>query len=494
MWIRTVSLHIAVVATIFITGCDSHKQYKNNFVPLWAKDAVFYQIFPERFANGDTTNDPEGKVAWDAEPTQSNYFGGDIQGIINKLDYLTELGINAIYLNPIFESNTNHKYHTIDYLKIDRHFGTEETFLKFLKECHDRNIRVIIDGVFNHTGTQFFAFKDIVEKGEKSKYVNWYSIHSFPVKLPPEKPNYEAWWGIGELPKLMADNQEVKKYLFDVSKYWTEKGIDGWRLDVPNEMSHQFWKDWRILIKQTNLEALIIGEIWNDAIPWLQGDQFDAVMNYRFRGACVGFIALKNKSASQFDSILTEIRSTYKEEVNFALQNLISSHDTERFLTLSENDTNKLKLAVLMQMTYVGSPMIYYGDEIGMTGGKDPECRRTMKWDKSKWNMGLWNWFRKLIQIRNNNDIFRKGSIESLIADDSLQLYGFVRKYQNNEAVIFINTNIDSVSVPYSIMNKNVKYYEELLNGKTYSMNELKNDSLRIAPQSGMIFIGKITE
>jgi cyclomaltodextrinase len=479
------------ILSIIAIGCSSGHKIKNSFVPDWAKDAIFYQIFPERFANGDASNDPVGKVAWNSVPTINNYFGGDFKGIIDHLDYLSDLGINAIYLNPIFESNTNHKYHTKDYLKVDPHFGDDETFLNFLHECHKRNIRVIIDGVFNHTGTDFFAFRDIIENGEHSKYLNWYSIHSFPLRLPPEKPNYEAWWGIGELPKLMADEPEVRKYLFDATSHWTKRGIDGWRLDVPNEMSHDFWIQWRKLVKSENSDALIIGELWDDATPWLKGDQFDAVMNYRFRGACVGFIALENRSAIQFDSILAAVRSDYPHDVTYALQNLIGSHDTERFLTLSENDTTKLKLALLMQMTYVGSPLIYYGDEIGMTGGKDPDCRRTMNWDTTAWNMNLWSWYRKMIHIRKDHEIFRKGNIKPLIANGTTKLFGFLREYKDTTAVIMINMSRATVPFPKSVIPSDVTDWIDLISETVYPNHELQKLPPALTPRTGLILIGK---
>ncbi|MEW6062450.1 MAG: alpha-amylase family glycosyl hydrolase, partial [Bacteroidota bacterium] len=211
-------------------------------VPSWVADAIFYQIFPERFANGDPTNDPPNCERWGGTPTSNNFFGGDLQGIINRLDYLSELGINALYLNPIFAADSNHKYNTKDYFSIDPSFGTNKTFEKLLHECHKRNIRVVIDGVFNHVGTAHVAFQDVKEHGRESKYVSWFNIYSFPVN-EPRKPNYECWWGHGALPKLMVQNPEVKKYIFDVTTFWTTKGIDGWRLDVANEIPHEFWKE-----------------------------------------------------------------------------------------------------------------------------------------------------------------------------------------------------------------------------------------------------------
>lgn len=408
------------------------------FVPEWVKDAVFYQIFPERFANGDTTNDPPGVQAWGGTPTRDNYFGGDLKGVIDHLDYLQDLGINAIYFNPVFESSANHKYHTTDYMQIDRAFGNDSVFKQLLDECHRRGMKVVIDAVFNHSGVHFWAFEDIKKNGEESEYVKWYNVHSFPVSSP-DKPNYEAWWNLGDLPKLMTDNPDVRKYLFEVTAKWTRMGLDGWRLDVPNEMSHDFWIQWRKLVKKLNPDAYIVGEIWDDATPWLKGDQFDAVMNYRFRGACVGFFALENRTATQFDSILAEQRSQYPEDVNYVLQNLVGSHDTERFLTLANGEDDKAKLALLMQMTYPGAPMVYYGDEIGMEGGKDPDCRRTMVWDTTKWNTGLRAWFKRLIKIRNENPVLRRGSFRPILADDARKLYAFEREFEMTKAVVIIN-------------------------------------------------------
>jgi glycosidase len=427
------------VIILVVTWCISvHGQDEKSFVPDWVKDAVFYQIFPERFANGDTTNDPPDKEPWGGTPKVNNYFGGDLKGVTDHLDYLQDLGINAIYFNPIFESPSNHKYHTSDYMKIDHNFGNDTTFKELLDECHRRGIRVVIDGVFNHTGVHFWAFEDIKKNEAESKYLKWYDVKSFPVG-PPDKPNYEAWWGLGDLPKLMTDNPEVRKYLFGATTKWTKMGIDGWRLDVPNEMSHDFWIQWRKLVKKLNPDAYIVGEIWDDATPWLQGDQFDAVMNYRFRGACVGFIALENLTASQFDSILAVQRAQYPDTVNFVLQNLLGSHDTERFLTLSDGDDDKLKLSVLMQMTYPGAPMVYYGDEIGMEGGKDPDCRKTMVWDKSKWNTGLLAWYKRLIRIRNENPVLRRGSFTRLDVDNKRKTYWFIREFEGTKAVVILN-------------------------------------------------------
>lgn len=417
-----------------------HEKSVETFVPSWVKDAIFYQIFPERFANGDPKNDPPNVEPWGGTPKTKNYFGGDLRGIMDHLDYISALGVNCLYLNPIFWSNSNHKYHTKDYLKIDPHFGTEEDFKNLVDACHKRGIRIILDGVFNHTGVDFFAFEDIKKHGKKSKYVKWYNIYSFPIN-PPDKPNYECWWNLGDLPKLMTHNPEVRAYLFKATEHWMKLGIDGWRLDVPNEIPHPFWVEWRKLVKNINPEAYIVGEVWDDASPWLKGDQFDAVMNYRFRNAALDFFVNGKTTVKQFDSTLAKVRSDYAPDVNLAMQNLLGSHDTERLLTLCKNDKQTMKLAWLFQMTYVGAPMVYYGDEVGMTGGKDPGCRGTMIWDESKQDRDLLATMQELIKLRKQNTVLRDGSFASVVVDPARNLYGFVRTSSDKRKAAFVLLN-----------------------------------------------------
>jgi len=407
-------------------------------VPSWVQDAVFYQIFPERFANGNSSNDPPGTEPWGGVPKSKNYFGGDLQGIIDHLDYIASLGINALYLNPIFESNSNHKYHATDFLKIDPQFGDESVFMRLVDECHARGIRIILDGVFNHTGVHFFAFEDIKKHGALSRYVKWYNIYSFPVG-PVTKPNYECWWGYGDLPKLMTHNPEVRDYLFRVTEHWMKFGIDGWRLDVPNEIPHTFWIEWRKLVKSLNPEAYIVGEIWDDASPWLKGDQFDAVMNYRFRNACLNFFVHRKKTAAEFAVALDSIAKSYAAEVNYAMQNLLASHDTERLLTLCEGNTDVMKLAWLFQMTYLGAPMVYYGDEVGMKGGKDPGCRGTMIWDAEKQDHALLGYLRAAIGMRKEFTVLRRGSFDALSLAGPGTVFAFTRRHDDALAVVVLN-------------------------------------------------------
>ncbi len=430
-----------------------------SFVPDWVKDAVFYQIFPERFANGDTTNDPPNVEPWGAPPTPHNYFGGDLQGIIDHLDYISSLGVNCLYLNPIFWSTSNHKYHAKDYLKIDPHFGDEDVFRRLVEACHGRGIRIILDGVFNHTGVDFFAFEDVKKNGPKSRYAKWFNIYYFPVGSP-RRPNYECWWNLGDLPKLMVHVPEVRAYLFHVTEYWMKFGIDGWRLDVPNEIPHTFWIEWRKVVKRLNPNAYIVGEIWDDASPWLQGDQFDAVMNYRFRRACIEFFSHRTYTPAEFDASLAAVRNDYPPGVSFVLQNLLGSHDTERFLTLCKNDKRVLKLAWLFQMTYVGAPMVYYGDEVGMTGGKDPDCRGTMIWDESKQDRDLLTTLKQFISLRNTYSVFRRGTFETAVVDNDRNLYGYWRRSFDGRsaALVVLNNSLREQAVHLSDIESFTSY------------------------------------
>jgi glycosidase len=446
---------MTLIATLpFSIGAESlpASEHVHAFAPEWVQDAVFYQIFPERFCNGDTSNDPPGTEPWGGMPSTRNFFGGDLRGIVSRLDYIVSLGVNALYLNPVFMSGSNHKYNTGDYLRIDPAFGDEAVFRELVDSCHARGIRVILDGVFNHTGADFFAFADVKKNGARSRYAGWYNVHSFPVG-PVSKPNYDCWWGFGGLPKLMTGNPEVREYLFGVTRHWFAAGIDGWRLDVPNEIPHQFWIEWRRLVKSINPDAYILGEIWNDGTPWLGGDQFDAVMNYPFRSACVDFFASGTATVSQFDSALARQRRSYAPGVSFALFNLLGSHDTERFLTLCRGDVALWKLALLFQMTYPGAPSLYYGDEVGMTGGKDPECRGTMVWDPARQNAGMLLFTRELIALRRDHQVLRRGGFTPVLLDNGLRVCAYVRENSSSAALVVLNRGAEEARVAFPRTN-----------------------------------------
>ncbi|HEY9722680.1 MAG TPA: alpha-amylase family glycosyl hydrolase [Oscillatoriaceae cyanobacterium] len=413
---------------------------KGDFTPDWVKDAVFYQIFPERFANGDTKNDPQGVQPWGSQPTNSNFMGGDLEGVRQHIPYMKQLGINAIYFNPIFESSSNHKYNTMDYMKIDPHFGTNAQFKSLLDELHRNGIRVIIDGVFNHTGDDSVMFQDCVKNGPKSQYWNWYHIYGFPVVNSP-KPNYDAWWGFGTLPKLMvANNPDVQNYLYNVTTYWTKMGIDGWRLDVPNEIgSDSFWQGFRQRVKAINPNAYIVGEIWDDGSHYVQGNMFDAVMNYAFQKQMVSFFANENESVDDFDAGLATIRNHYGPAVTQAEFNLLDSHDTPRFQTSAGNNPNRQKEAAFFQFVYPGAPVIYYGDELGMQGAMDPDNRRCMAWNTVQGNQML-AYYKKLIAIRKAHPALRGPVFQTLMRHNDFRLFAFVRADQTEKVVVALNS------------------------------------------------------
>ncbi|MFC4098198.1 alpha-glycosidase [Paenibacillus xanthanilyticus] len=409
--------------------------------PAWVKDAVFYQLFPERFANGDPSNDPEGVEPWGGAPTPKNFFGGDLQGVIDHLDHLTELGVNAIYFNPLFEATTNHKYDTADYMKVDPHFGTNETLKTLVEACHERGIRVMLDAVFNHCGKTFPPFVDVLENGQDSKYADWFHVRDWPLRLEGYVPTYETFGFEPIMPKLNTENAEVKAYLLGVARYWIEEiGIDGWRLDVANEVDHHFWREFRQTVKAINPEAYILGEIMHDAMPWLQGDQFDAVMNYPFTNAVLEFFGQSKTDAFRFANSISAQLASYQRQVNEVSFNLLGSHDTPRLLTVCQGSAERAKQATLFQLTFPGVPCIYYGDEVGLDGENDPHCRKCMEWDRSKRDEELFDFFKQAIRLRKSHDALRTGEIrflQALPGDDRL----IYERWNNDERfLILMNT------------------------------------------------------
>jgi cyclomaltodextrinase / maltogenic alpha-amylase / neopullulanase len=380
--------------------------------PAWVKEAVFYQIFPERFANGDPSNDPEGVLEWGGKPEPRNFFGGDLQGVMDHLDHIEELGINAIYFTPVFEATTNHKYDTQDYMKVDPHFGTNEKLKELVKACHSRGIRVLLDAVFNHSGKTFPPFVDVLEKGAESIYADWFHVREWPLQVVEGVPTYDTFAFEPIMPKLNTENPEVKEYLLQVAKYWiSEVGIDGWRLDVANEVDHRFWRSFRDVVKAANPDAYILGEIWHDSLMWLQGDQFDAVMNYPFTNAVLDFVTKGKLDGAGFANAVGGQLAGYSQQANESAFNLLDSHDTPRLLTQCGGDKRMLKLAALLQFSFPGTPCVYYGDEVGMSGGGDPGCRGCMVWDADQQDRDLLLFYRRLIALRKEHEALRTGAL-----------------------------------------------------------------------------------
>ncbi|SIQ91533.1 Glycosidase [Peribacillus simplex] len=426
--------------------------------PEWVKDTVWYQIFPERFANGNPDNDPEGVIPWGSEdPAVDNFFGGDFEGIIEHLDYLENLGINGIYFTPIFHAYSNHKYDTIDYRSIDPQFGTKETLKTLIAECHKRNIRVMLDAVFNHSGYYFPPFQDLLEKGEKSKYKDWFHPHSFPLK-GGERPNYETFGFFESMPKLNTANPEVKEYLLEVSAYWIkEYDIDAWRLDVANEVDQPFWREFRTTVKNIKPDLYILGEIWHDSMPWLRGDQFDAVMNYPFTNQVFRLVASQTINAREFTEQMTAIYHSYPTNVFDVTFNLLGSHDTPRIFTDCGEDLARAKLIHAILLTFSGSPCIYYGDEIGLTGGMDPGCRKCMVWEEEKQNTELFNEIKALILLRKEERLLANdGKFKFLDTAGNENIVAYQKYNGERSVVILINpTDVQqSFTLPFDLKGR----------------------------------------
>lgn len=390
------------------------------FAPEWVRDAVFYQIFPDRFCRSPRYSAVGSFVDWDSKPTRENMFGGNLAGIEDKLKYIAGLGVNTIYLCPIFKSNSNHRYHTVDYFEIDPVLGTLADFDRLVKKAHKLGIRVILDGVFNHCSRGFFQFNSLMELGKNSPYVDWFHIKKWPLNAYTKKPNYECWWGMPALPKFNTNNPDVREYLMSVGEFWMKRGIDGWRLDVPNEIDDDsFWQEFRCRIKAVNPEAYIVGEIWDEPSRWLQGDQFDGVMNYVFRKAVMAYLFDENPiSTEEFCNRLKGAFPQFRYSSLGQLpcgdvpMNLLGSHDTSRLQNQPCSDEARVRLAYALMFFLPGAPCVYYGDELALKGGKDPDNRRTIPWENLKelQKSPIYDWVRELIALRNAEPALRKGS------------------------------------------------------------------------------------
>jgi cyclomaltodextrinase len=536
-------------------------------VPDWSREAIWYQIFPERFWNGDLSNDPAlddmedawpyfRPENWQIHPWTSDWYklqlwentknkdfywyaglrryGGDLQGVLERLDYLEDLGINAIYFNPLFESPSHHKYDAGMYHHIDNNFGpdplkdreiwntetpsdpstwqwstADRLFLKVLEECHRRGIKVIIDGVFNHVGYTFWAFQDVLKNQEKSPFRDWFIIQQWDNPTTPESEFiYQGWNGVRDLPEIREDEiglvEGPRQHIHAIVKRWMDPngdgdpsdGIDGWRLDVAEKVHMNFWRAFRQWVKEINPDAYLTGEVWwedwlhnkmYNAAPWLQGDMFDAVMNYRWGRAVKKFVIdIENKiSPADFADSIRAIMNDYPEQNIYVLQNLIDSHDMERLASQIVNpdgwldhggnpaqniqfkvrkpdnlERAKQQLVAGIQMTCPGAPMIYYGDEAGMWGGDDPDCRKPMLWpelayepeishpyglqrpvDEVQFEDEMFDWYNKLIHIRKENKILSRGSINFFYKNDLNGILGYSREYKQKYILILLNSS-----------------------------------------------------
>lgn len=587
---------------------------QSSHVPAWAKEAVWYQIFPERFYNGDKSNDstpkdmegswpfyvPEG---WRITPWTSDWYklqpyekalgknfydivnirryGGDLQGVIDKLDYLQNLGTTAIYLNPIFESPSLHKYDATMYHHIDNNFGpdpegdkkiwaeenpgdpstwrwtnADKLFLKLVKEVHKRGMKIILDGVFNHMGLTSWAFQDIVKNQQNSKYKDWFTIKSWDDPNTKENEfDYAGWVGIKDLPEIREDENGIvsgpRKHIYSVVKRWMDPngdgnpsdGIDGWRLDVAEMVNHKFWKLFRTWVKGINPNAYIVGEIWWDdwknykmmnAAPWLQGNEFDAVMNYRFTRAVKNFIVNKKEPVGPrgfVDSLQTLLKE-YPKENYYAMMNLLGSHDVERIASMIVNpdirydhggnpgqtknfDIRKpnlqereiQKLMVGVQFTLPGAPHIYYGDEAGMWGGDDPDCRKPMVWeemnyetetthpfelprpiDEVNFDDDLFKWYQKMISIRKENKVLSLGDIQFFAIDETKKILAYKRELNGEKIFVIVNNNasVNIVSFEKEKFLNEKDSFVDLASGRKVEMSKEKSE-IQLNPYQIMI-------
>lgn len=440
-------------------------------VPQWARGAVIYQIFPDRFASGDPTLTPPDADPWGSPPHSRRFQGGDLRGIAQKADYLADLRIDAVYLNPVFRSLSVHRYDAVDYYEVDQRLGGNAALAETVEALHARDIKVILDASFNHCHPHFFAFQDMIANGPASEYWDWFDVHSYPLTVqirpraarelygeraehfldyqvntikaagltlvesdddgPPVEPSYASWYRVPTMPRLVLTNPATRQYFLEVATHWiTDYDIDGWRMDVARYIDHDFWGDFRRAVKSVDPEVYLIAEIMGDAMPWLQGDQFDATMNYQFRELAVDFFAEPTIDAGRFVDGLIRMHARYAPEIVLASQNLIGSHDTERFLTRAGGDARRLSLAVFTQMTVPGAPGLYYGDEVGMTGGSDPGSRGAFPWhDAASWNRDLLTQARTLGRLRSDHPALRNGAFEVV--------------YLGRDAFAFTRTNAD---------------------------------------------------
>ncbi|MEB4609740.1 glycoside hydrolase family 13 protein [Enterococcus sp. E5-37] len=419
-------------------------------IPEWVKETVWYQIFPERFANGDKANDPEHTLPWGSkDPDREDFFGGDLQGVRDHLDYLTDLGVNGIYFCPIFKATSNHKYDTIDYYEVDPAFGDKKLLKNLIDEAHKRGIRIMFDAVFNHMGVHSPQWQDVLKNGEKSIYKDWFHIRFFPVDsyqmtdLPETAENipYDTFAFTPFMPKLNTANPEVQKYLLDIATYWIKEfDIDGWRLDVANEVDHHFWKKFREAVTENKPDIYILGEIWHSSQAWLQGDEFHAVMNYAFTDSIKDYFAKKKITASQMVSGMNHQQMLYRDQVNEGTFNLLDSHDTARILTLCQGNKELMKSVMAFMFLQKGSPCIYYGTEIGMTGEDDPDCRKCMIWEKEEQDLELFGFIKELVSLRKQlSKIISEGSTQWLIVYDREDKLYFTRELEGQIIYVYFN-------------------------------------------------------
>jgi cyclomaltodextrinase len=540
--------------------------------PLWARDAIWYQIMLDRFANGEPLNDPPHTRAWTSDwrttsPRETaggqtfwewavfnRHYGGDLEGLRQRIPYLKSLGVNAIYLNPVFEAPSHHKYDATNFVHIDDNFGSigdaemsaanedlldattwgfnesDRLFLAVIRDLKAAGFRIIVDGVFNHVGETHVAFADVRTRGASSPYAGWFEIDSF------EPFAYRGWAGFGQLPAFRKSSEglaseTLTEHIMAVTRRWMDPngdgdptdGVDGWRLDVPNEVPMGFWRAWRKTVKEINPDAYIVGEIWKRADMWLDGASFDAVMNYQFAQAVVAW-ASGEIHAGELDKRLAILRLAYPEQASFVMQNLLAGHDTDRLVSMIANPGRgydransekpgsaylgtkpsdaayqRARLAVLVQMTYLGAPMIWYGDEAGMWGSDDPFCRKPMIWADLQANDDPTERidethlaaYRALIALRRDSPALRQGGFRTLLADEVRNLWIFVRELGDERVIVAINagTSVQRVDLPREVW-EGWSWSEKFSSADPNRGGPSSPESASIPALGGVVFVG----
>lgn len=514
-------------------------------VPEWVAHSVIYQIFPDRFCNGDPSNDPDfsedyykdcrtppppgeflppyaeyfhlvkdwydisylKQSPWlpEGKPDWWCFYGGDIAGVRQKLPYLKVLGVNLLYFNPLWQAKSNHKYDAADFKKVDPHFGTEEELKTLVKEAHQNDMRIILDVAFNHTGETFWAFRDVVEKGPNSPYWLWYDWHKWPLPdpLPPDfnpREYYECWWGIKDMPDLNYDlsrphpaenyvrdinkavpNRSLINHILECVRLWiVDIDIDGFRLDIPNEVPYWFWELFRKEVKAMKPDAWIVGEIWHSGKGWVNHRYFDSIMNYAyFKDPVLEFFILGICDKQNFYSRIENGLAQYPIQGMKAMMNLLGSHDTIRILELAKGNVNKLKLALLFQMTFIGAPHIYYGDEIAMLGGKDPDNRRPFnwKWEENPVAIDLREYYKTLIKLRLSNPLLIDGEFSFISTPEGLLAW---RRYDENSQIdVVLNYGKDKLSLDFLSISEIILILGDI---------DQTSDSIILYPESGIVY------
>lgn len=414
--------------------------------PDWVKSTVWYEIFPDRFSKYQQTTE-QPLAVWGETPTRMNFFGGNFQGVMQRLDYLQALGITGIYFTPIFLAPSNHKYDTTDYFEIDPLFGTKEDFKALVQQCHAYGIRIMLDCVFNHCGYQFAPFQDVLTNGANSPYRDWFHI-DWQRTEDTGALQYECFGFYPTHPKLNTQNEEVQRYLLNMAAYWTKEfSIDAWRLDVANEIDHAFWRTFKKHVQAINPEIYILGEIWHDATPWLDGTQFHGVMSYPFTFYALQCIAYEKISVQVFVEHINELLFTQPETIRPFVFHLLDSHDTMRLATACQNHEGKILLLLVLLLTFYGSPAIYYGTEIGLEGVEDPDCRRCMIWSEDQQNQTIYQHTKNLIQLRKTYPTLANAGDFRFVSHDFEQVLIYERKSSVETWRIILNVSNDGVEM-----------------------------------------------